>query len=116
MSVVDKALELAKHGKVQEAIAVLGDAEDALPVDALGLFYLFVEDNAAEALRLCEIVLSRPLRPAEASTWHLRRARLHAAEGRRDKAMRDYLKVIGLSTSPDQVDEANRSMLKLAGV
>lgn len=117
--VVLQALEQARKGEVEGALKTLRASQDALDVDGLAMVYLFVEEDPQPALEVCTMALEASpeaaLSPALTSTWRLRRGRQHGLLGHRDAAMRDYLKVIQLQVSTEQVQEANRAMLKLAG-
>lgn len=110
-----RALEQARAGAVEAALQTLQAAEEALEADALAMVYLLVEDEPEAALGVCDLALGQTLAPATASTWRLRRGRLHGLVGKREAAMRDLLQVIQLQASTEQVQEANRALLKLAG-
>ncbi len=126
-SIAFEALQLSLGGDVAGALALLRAAQENAPLDESALSLLFKllydvgpSDEAftvsPELLAVCTAGLVLAKRPIAMSTWHLRRGLLHLAGGQRVDAVKDLLAVLKLQASVDHRDQAQKALLRAAGL
>ncbi len=117
-TLVEQALQLARAGDVDGAVALLRG--DDAPRDDAHRSLLFQLLSSREKLHAAVDVCNEALRaastPAATSTWTLRRGLCWLDAGDKTKAAADLQAVLKLKAVDDHIERAKRGLLEVAGI
>ena len=110
-----QGLELAREGRLEEALALLRENGGERSENGLAMMYMVtrVTGDSQQALELCASALLLVEDPLLTSTWTLRQGMLKSELGDRAGSIYDLTKVISMRATDDQVQQAQAALLAL---